>query len=61
MKTDYQNFGLIAIGEHESACIAGGIDRSAQQALYTIGYALGSLAGYLSKLYTKWFKKTAVA
>lgn len=50
--------GLVAIQECEAAMILGGVDKRAQDALYTIGYILGVVVRFIGSLFA-FTKKTA--
>ena len=50
MNTD-RIIGLIPLGEQESAFILGGVDKKAQDALYTIGYIIGIVARFVVSLF----------
>lgn len=39
------------IALHEAACIFGGVDKRAQDALYTIGYVLGLVARFVGTIF----------
>ena len=43
--------GLVALDAAQAACIAGGLDKGAQEALYMIGYAIGYVSKLISKIY----------
>ncbi|HOG41161.1 MAG TPA: hypothetical protein PK979_04130 [Bacteroidales bacterium] len=53
MREDFTIPGLRPIGVSESACIIGGIDKKAQDALYYIGYVIGLVAQYICSLFKK--------
>lgn len=50
--------GLVALSEHEAAMVLGGVDKRAQDALYTIGYVLGVVVRFLGSIFA-FTKKTA--
>lgn len=50
--------GLMPVSECESACIFGGVDKGAQNALYTIGYVFGVIARFAMSIISRiqgWF------
>ena len=52
MRTDITTYGMTPVGAEEAAFILGGVDKRAQDALYTIGYVIGVLARFFVKLFT---------
>lgn len=50
--------GLVALTEQEAAMILGGVDKRAQDALYTIGYIIGVVVRFLGSIFA-FTKKTA--
>lgn len=53
-------YGLTAINEKEAVLVVGGVDKNAQQAIYYIGYAIGTAARFVVGLFNKFiglFKK----
>ncbi len=51
--------GFVALDEQESRYIIGGIDKSAQEALYIIGYTLGVLCRNIVDIKSKLFRRVA--
>ncbi|MCK9625263.1 MAG: hypothetical protein M0R23_02220 [Bacteroidales bacterium] len=47
MENNYKYTGLILINEMESLSVVGGIDKGAQEALYLVGYVLGTACRYI--------------
>lgn len=50
--------GLVALSEQEAAMVLGGVDKRAQDALYTIGYIIGVVVRFLGSIFA-FTKKTA--
>ncbi|MBQ0024658.1 MAG: hypothetical protein KBT00_02900 [Bacteroidales bacterium] len=50
------NSGLTPVGMSECAFILGGVDKRAQDALYTIGYIIGMVVKFVVALFS--FNKT---
>lgn len=44
--------GLTLLGEQETAFIFGGVDKKAQDALYTIGYIIGLVIRFIATLFS---------
>ncbi len=53
MTNDFTIPGLKPIEVRESACIIGGLDKKAQDALYYIGYVIGLVAQYVCAFFKK--------
>jgi len=51
----FTTIGLRPVYERESLYVVGGVDKEAQNVLYLIGYALGVVCKFISKLFTKGF------
>lgn len=50
-KKSVQN-GFVLLSDTESAMIVGGIDKKAQDALYTIGYVIGLIGRFVVTIFT---------
>ncbi|MDD2594645.1 MAG: hypothetical protein PHD11_02350 [Bacteroidales bacterium] len=59
MGRNYCQMGFVALDEQESRYIIGGIDKSAQEALYIIGYTLGVLCRNIVDIKSKLFRRVA--
>ena len=51
MDQKFNSFGLQCISDSEAAYVLGGVDKGAQDALYTIGYILGLIASYILSIF----------
>lgn len=51
MNKDYSIIGLSQIHEREAIYVIGGIDKEAQNVLYLIGYAIGVICKFISKIF----------
>jgi len=52
METIFNISGFTSIEAHEASLVFGGVDKRAQDALYTIGYIIGVIARLLTALFT---------
>ena len=53
MKTNNSIIGLRDVCEQEAIYVIGGIDKEVQQILYLIGYAVGVICKFISKIFSK--------
>lgn len=53
--------GLVLLDEQEAAFIFGGVDKKAQDALYTIGFVIGLIVRFIATLFTFKNKQAATA
>lgn len=51
METHLKNIGLCCISNSEAVNVFGGVDKKAQDALYTIGYVLGLIVSYVLAIF----------
>lgn len=51
MKENFTTRGLLPVDEQEALYVIGGLDKKAQDALYTIGYILGVIVKFIGSLF----------